>query len=103
MNHSGSKPSKTADEIAEEIRQAARDAPPIKSEHEQSMRAIVRRVANELEAMRKKGYNMKALAEFLGKQGVSIAAPTLATYLRNFREEKAEAEPGARPEGEGTP
>ena len=91
MKRNDSRPPKTADEIAEHIRQAARDAPPIRSEHEQSMRAIVRRVADELEGMRAKGYNMKALADFLGKQGVAIAAPTLATYLRNFREEKAEA------------
>ncbi len=91
MKQSGSPPSKTADEIAEEIRRAAREAPPLRPEHGQSMRAIVMRVADELEGMRMKGYNLRDLSKFLAGKGVPIAAPTLATYLRTHRLEKAGA------------
>ena len=96
MKPSGSKPFKTAAQLAEEIRQAARDAPPIKGEHEQSMRAIIMQVADELEGMRKKGYNLRELAKFLDGKGVPIAAPTLATYLRSHRLAKAGQAPTKR-------
>ena len=79
---------KTPDQIADAIRAAARAAPTRKREHEHSMRAIVMRVAAELEEMREKGYNLPEITKLLNDQGLEIARPTLATYLRSYRLEQ---------------
>ena len=103
MKHADPKPTKTPQQITEDIKKAAREAPPV-IRHEQSMRAIIREVADELEVMRKeRGYSMQALSDFLKGKGVPIAAPTLATYLRTFREEKASVGADALERGEGAP
>ena len=67
-----------------EIERKLGELPPVKRESH-SARQAIGMLAGEIRKLRKRGYTLEQIAEELRGEGLGIAAPTLASYLRQGR------------------
>jgi methionine synthase II (cobalamin-independent) len=91
-------------EQLEAIAAKLRDMPPVeKKKQEHSKQEAVRILVKEITALQKRGYTLDQISETLRGDGLSIATPTLKSYLQRAKPaKKAPAQapgdtPSARP------
>jgi methionine synthase II (cobalamin-independent) len=76
-------------EQLEAIAAKLRDMPPVeKKKHEHSKQEAVRILAKEIGALQKRGYTLDQISETLRGEGLSIATPTLKSYLQRAKPAK---------------
>jgi methionine synthase II (cobalamin-independent) len=77
---------KLTPENIEAIAAKLRELPPIeKPKPEFSKQEAVKLLSKEIVAMQKRGYTLVQISEALRGEGLSIATPTLKTYLQKAR------------------
>jgi len=73
-------------EQLEAIAAKLRDMPPVeKKKQEHSKQEAVRILAKEITALQKRGYTLDQISETLMSEGLSIATPTLKSYLQRAK------------------
>jgi len=76
-------------EQLEAIAAKLRDMPPVeKKKQEHSKQEAVRILAKEITALQKRGYTLDQISETLRGEGLSIATPTLKSYLQRAKPAK---------------
>jgi lambda repressor-like predicted transcriptional regulator len=76
-------------EQLEAIAAKLRDMPPVeKKKQEHSKQEAVRILAKEIAALQKRGYTLDQISETLRGEGLSIATPTLKSYLQRSKPAK---------------
>lgn len=94
-------------ERIEEIRRELTTLPPAPRIRTTATKAeAIERIAAELLALRKAGYDLKTLAALLSAKGIGIAAGTLKNYLRRFGatpRKRRRASVGRKPAAPGEP
>jgi methionine synthase II (cobalamin-independent) len=76
-------------EQLEAIAAKLRDMPPVeKKKQEHSKQEAVRILAKEIAALQKRGYTLDQISETLRGEGLSIATPTLKSYLQRAKSTK---------------
>jgi methionine synthase II (cobalamin-independent) len=76
-------------EQLEAIAAKLRDMPPVeKKKQEHSKQEAVRILAREIAALQKRGYTLDQISETLRGEGLSIATPTLKSYLQRAKPAK---------------
>jgi methionine synthase II (cobalamin-independent) len=76
-------------EQLEAIAAKLRDMPPVeKKKQEHSKQEAVRILAKEIAALQKRGYTLDQISETLRGEGLSIATPTLKSYLQRAKPAK---------------
>jgi methionine synthase II (cobalamin-independent) len=89
-------------EQLEAIAAKLRDMPPVeKKKQEHSKQEAVRILAKEIAALQKRGYTLDQISETLRGEGLSIATPTLKSYLQ--RAKPAKKAPAQAPEDTPAP
>lgn len=77
----------TAEQL-EAIAAKLRDLPPIEKQKTHSKQDAVRVLSKEINALQKRGYTLDQISETLRGEGISIATPTLKSYLQRAKPEK---------------
>ena len=73
-------------EQLEAIASKLREMPPVeKKKQEHSKQEAVRVLAKEIAALQKRGYTLDQISETLRGEGLSIATPTLKSYLQRAK------------------
>ncbi len=87
-------------EQLEAIAKKLREMPPVeKKKQKHSKQEAVKLLSKEIAALQKRGYTLEQIAETLRGEGLSIATPTLKSYLQRAKPvKKAPAQaPGDTP------
>lgn len=77
----------TEDQI-EAIAKKLREMPPVEKKKQYSMQEAVRLLAKEIALLQKRGYTLDQISEILRGEGLSIATPTLKSYLQRAKPAK---------------
>jgi hypothetical protein len=73
-------------EQLEAIAAKLRDMPPVeKKKQEHSKQEAVRMISKEIASLQKRGYTLDQISETLRGEGLSIATPTLKSYLQRAK------------------
>lgn len=73
-------------EQLEAIAAKLRDMPPVeKKKQEHSKQEAVRIISKEIASLQKRGYTLDQISETLRGEGLSIATPTLKSYLQRAK------------------
>ncbi len=83
----------TKDQI-EKLKEEMRKAPKIEKKkltNDASKAEAIRLLSPEIRRMQKRGYTLTEIREFLGKHGMPVSKPTLATYLNRAGKASDEA------------
>lgn len=76
-------------EQLEAIASKLREMPPVeKKKQEHSKQEAVRVLSKEIAALQKRGYTLDQISETLRGEGLSIATPTLKSYLQRAKPAK---------------
>lgn len=76
-------------EQLEAIASKLRDMPPVeKKKQEHSKQEAVRVLSKEIATLQKRGYTLDQISETLRGEGMSIATPTLKSYLQRAKPAK---------------
>lgn len=76
-------------EQLEAIAAKLREMPPVeKKQQEHSKQEAVRVLSKEIAALQKRGYTLDQISETLRGEGLSIATPTLKSYLQRAKPAK---------------
>ncbi len=73
--------------VAAELRQL----PPVKNAKTLSKQDAIRVLAEELLALKSRGYTLDQIAEALGQRGIEISTPTLKNYLNRTKAKRPKA------------
>lgn len=72
-------------EQIEAIAAKLREIPPADKNREPSKQEAVRMLSKEIVALQKRGYTLQQIAETLRGEGLSIATPTLKSYMQRAK------------------
>lgn len=75
-------------EQLEAIAAKLREMPPVEKKQEHSKQEAVRILSKEIAALQKRGYTLDQISETLRGEGLSIATPTLKSYLQRAKPAK---------------
>ena len=84
-------------EKIEAIAAKLREMPPVEAKKQgHSKQEVVRLLSKEIASLQKRGYTLTQIAETLRVEGLSIATPTLKSYLQRAKPgKKAASKPAA--------
>lgn len=88
-------------ETVEQIRAKMKELPPVENKKRTvSKQEAIKLLAKDIKAMQARGYTLEQVSELLKQLGVSLATPTLRSYLRRSGGGTSPKKKPTSPEGE---